>query len=83
MNEDLRVPSSIQKFNTEVGLHPTQKPVTLFEYLIKTYTKEGDLVLDNCAGSCTTGVACENTNRRWLCIEKELQYCKIGKQRLC
>ena len=82
LNEDLRVPSSIQKFNTEVGLHPTQKPVALFEYLIKTYTNEGDLVLDNCAGSGTTGVACKNTNRNYILIEKEQEYIDIINKRL-
>jgi len=52
-------------------LHPTQKPVALFEYLIKTYTNEGDLVLDNCAGSGTTAIACINTNRDYILIEKD------------
>lgn len=56
------------------GFHPTQKPVALFEYLIRTYTNEGDLVLDNCAGSGTTAIACENTGRRWVCIEKDDEY---------
>ena len=56
------------------GIHPTQKPVALFEYLIKTYTNEGETVLDNCAGSGTTAVAAENTNRRWICIEQEPEY---------
>ena len=50
--------------------HPTQKPVKLFEYLIKTYTNEGDIVLDNCAGSGTTAIACMNTNRKYILIEK-------------
>jgi len=63
-------------------LHPTQKPVALFEYLIKTYTNENDLVLDNCAGSFTTAIACENTNRNWICIEKEQSYCEIGIKRI-
>jgi len=56
------------------GFHPTQKPVALFEYLIRTYTNEGDLVLDNCAGSGTTAIAAENCNRRWVCIEKDADY---------
>jgi site-specific DNA-methyltransferase (adenine-specific) len=64
------------------SVHPTQKPVTLFEYLIKTYTNEGDLVLDNCAGSGTTGVACKNTNRSYILIEKEPEYIKIIEERL-
>lgn len=64
----------LEIINGERGLHPTQKPVELFEYLIKTYTNEGDLVLDNCAGSGTTGIACLNTKRDYLMIEKEEKY---------
>lgn len=82
LNESLRVPSSIQKFNTEVGFHPTQKPVALFEYLIKTYTNEGDLVLDNCAGSGTTGVAARNTGRNYILMEKEQEYIDVINKRL-
>ena len=63
-------------------LHPTQKPVALFEYLIKTYANEGNLVLDNCAGSGTTGVACKNLNRNYILIEKEPEYIKIINERL-
>ncbi len=63
-------------------VHPTQKPVALFEYLIKTYTNEGDLVLDNCAGSGTTGAACRNLNRNFILIEKEPRYIEIIKNRL-
>jgi len=63
-------------------LHPTQKPVALFEYLIKTYTNEGDLVLDNCAGSGTTAVACINTKRNFILIEKEPEYVDIANKRL-
>lgn len=63
-------------------LHPTQKPVALFEYLIKTYTNEGDLVLDNCAGSGTTGVACKNTGRNYILMEKEQEYIDIINKRL-
>lgn len=80
-----RYPRSIQVFSTDTqnsSLHPTQKPVALFEYLIKTYTNEGDLVLDNCAGSFTTAIACENTNREWICIEKDEKYCNIGLERI-
>ena len=80
--DELRFPSSWQKFNCEVGLHPTQKPVTLFEYLIKTYTNEGDLVLDNCAGSGTTAIACLNTNRQFILIEKEEKYYDKAIQRI-
>ena len=79
---ELRVPSTWQKFNTEVGLHPTQKPVALMEYLIRTYTQEGDTVLDNCAGSFTTGVACLNTNRSFIGIEKDPEYFRIGSERM-
>jgi len=64
------------------NIHPTQKPVALFEYLIKTYTSVGDTVLDNCAGSFTTAVACENLKRNWICIEKETEYCEIGRKRI-
>lgn len=78
----LRVPSSIQKFNVEVGLHPTQKPVALFEYLIKTYSNPGEMILDNCAGSGTTGVACLNTRRKAILIEQEEKYIKIINTRI-
>ena len=71
----------IQKYNQE-GQHPTQKPVALFEYLIKTYTNEGDTVLDNCAGSGTTGVACIRTNRNYILIEKEQKYVDIIVERI-
>ena len=63
-------------------IHPTQKPVALFEYLIKTYTNEGDTVLDNCAGSGTTGVACQNLKRNFILIEKEPEYVAIAENRL-
>jgi site-specific DNA-methyltransferase (adenine-specific) len=63
-------------------LHPTQKPVSLFEYLIRTYTDEGDCVLDNCAGSGTTGIACLNTNRRFILIEKDPHYCEVARKRI-
>lgn len=63
-------------------VHPTQKPVALLKYLIKTYTNEGDLVLDNCMGSGSTGVACVNTNRRFIGIEKDDKYFEIAKNRI-
>ena len=63
-------------------LHPTQKPTELFEYLIKTYTNEGDIVLDNCIGSGTTAVACKNTNRHFIGIELDKGYCEIARKRL-
>jgi site-specific DNA-methyltransferase (adenine-specific) len=64
------------------SLHPTQKPEALCEYLIKTYTNEGELVLDNCAGSGTTGVACKKTGRNYILIEKEEKYVEIAKKRI-
>ena len=80
---ELRVPSSWQKFNTDTsGLHPTIKPVELFEYLIKTYTNEQDLVLDNTMGSGTTCLAAKNLNRQYIGIEKEEKYFNIAKERL-
>jgi len=76
-------PKNLLKFKLDsVKLHPTQKPVKLFEYLIKTYTNEGDLVLDNCAGSGTTGVACKNLKRNFILMELEEEYCKIARTRL-
>jgi site-specific DNA-methyltransferase (adenine-specific) len=79
-------PISIQEFSIagyRTGrLHPTQKSTELCEYLIKTYTNEGDLVLDNCAGSGTTGVACKNLNRNYILIEKEPEYIDIINKRL-
>lgn len=64
------------------GLHPTQKPVELFEYLIKTYTDEGDIVLDNCIGSGTTAIACINTNRQYIGFEIERKYFDIANKRV-
>lgn len=81
----LRNPRSVQYFITaesEGKLHPTQKPIALIEYLIKTYTKEGETVLDNCAGSGTTGIGCLNTNRNYLMIEKEEKYYTIIGERI-
>jgi len=79
-------PLSIQEFgigNMRTGrLHPTQKPTALLEYLLKTYTNDGDMVLDNCLGSGTTAVACERLYRRWIGIEIEEKYCAIAKQRI-
>lgn len=79
---ELRVPRSIQKFNTEVGLHPTQKPVALLEYLIKTYTQENETVLDFTMGSGSTGVAAKNLNRSFIGIELDENYFKIAKERI-
>jgi site-specific DNA-methyltransferase (adenine-specific) len=70
----MKFPKSIIEFpkhSSQMGLHPTQKPIALFEYLIKTYTDENQIVLDNTAGSGTTAIAAINTNRKWVCIEKK------------
>lgn len=79
-------PKSVLKFNSVANsfgkLHPTQKPVALMEYLIKTYTNEGNTVLDNCMGSGTTGVACKRLNRQFIGIEKEKQYFDIAVKRM-
>ena len=76
-------PRSIIEVKSDTAkVHPTQKPVALMEYLIKTYTNEGELVLDFAAGSGTTGVACKNLNRNFILIEKESKYCKIAKERI-
>lgn len=79
---DLRHPRSIQRFNRERGLHPTQKPVALMEYLIETYTEPGDTVLDCCMGSGTTLVAARNLGRRAVGIEIERDYCEVAAERL-
>ena len=82
---DQYYPRSVQYYDNadrKNKVHPTQKPVALFEYLIKTYTNEGDLVLDNCAGSFTTAIASENLKRNWICIEREAEYCEIGRKRI-
>ena len=78
-------PRSILEFsnaNQKDKLHPTQKPVALFEYLIKTYTNPGELVLDHCMGSGTTGVACKNLNRKFIGIELDENYFNIAKERI-
>ncbi len=77
-----RYPKSIYKCHKENGLHPTQKPVALMEYLIKTYTNEGETVLDFTMGSGTTGVACKNLNRNFIGIELDKEYYEIAKQRI-
>lgn len=83
-NNGFRYPSSILKIknNSNAKLHPTQKPVDLCEYLIKTYTNDGDTVLDNCMGSGTTGVACKHLNRNFIGIELDPNYFKIAKNRI-
>ena len=83
VNDGERYPLTVQRFNYDKKkLHPTQKPVTLFEYLIRTYTNEGDLVLDNCIGSGTTAVARINTKRNFIGIEIEEKYYKITLERI-
>lgn len=75
-----RYPRSVLLFSSDKQkscLHPTQKPLSIMEYLVKTYTNEGDVVLDNTAGSGTTGIACINTNRKYILIEKEKKYYDI------
>ena len=81
-NDGDRHPTTVQYFPNETGLHPTQKPAALFEYLIRTYTHPGELVLDNCAGSGTTGVAALNTGRLATLIEREPEYCDIIRRRI-
>lgn len=78
-------PKSIMEFsnaNQKGKVHPTQKPVALLEYLIKTYTNEGEVVLDNCMGSGSTGVACVNTGRNFIGIELDENYFNIAKNRI-
>ena len=79
---ETRCPSSVQDVKVERGHHPTQKPVALMEYLIKTYTNEGDTVLDFTMGSGTTGVACVNTGRNFIGIELDPDYFAIAEQRI-
>jgi DNA modification methylase len=81
---DKLLPKQLVYFSREQRgkVHPTQKPVALVEYLIKTYTNEGDLVLDNCMGSGTTGVACKNLNRNFIGIELDAEYFKIAEKRI-
>ena len=75
-------PKSIHTFSRVSGNHPTEKPLDLLEYLVKTYTNEGDMVLDNTMGSGTTGVACKNTNRNFIGIEKDENYFEIANKRI-
>jgi site-specific DNA-methyltransferase (adenine-specific) len=77
-----KFPESILLYPRERGFHPTQKPVALMEYLIRTYTNEGDTVLDNCMGSGTTGVACVNTGRHFIGIEQDPNYFQIASNRI-
>lgn len=83
---DEKYPTSIiaisKEHKTGSFFHPTQKPVALLEYLIKTYSNEGETILDNCMGSGSTGVACVNTNRNFVGIELDKQYFDIAKKRI-
>jgi site-specific DNA-methyltransferase (adenine-specific) len=87
-DNELKFPSSVIRINgvfnrsAEKAAHPTQKPVALFEYLIRTYTNEGETVLDSCVGSGTTPVACMNTNRHYIGFEKDPGYFAIAQKRI-
>ena len=84
VNDGKRYPRSVVKFSNDNhgSLHPTQKPIELFESLIKTYTNEGDVVLDNTAGSGTTAIACLNTNRHFIVMEQDQKYYEIMCNRI-
>lgn len=83
VSEYTNYPFDVLQFDSEgKPVHPTQKPVALLEYLIKTYTNEGDVVLDNCMGSGSTGVACVNTNRNFIGIELDKNYFDIAQKRI-
>lgn len=84
-NNGLFYPKTVLEFsnvNQHKNIHPTQKPVELIEYLIKTYSNEGDLILDNTAGSMTTAIAAINTNRNFICIEKDEKFFQLGIERV-
>ena len=82
VNDGFRFPVSVLEFNMEIGFHPTQKPIPLLQYLIKTYTVEGERVLDFTMGSGSTGVACKALNRKFIGIELDDKYFDIAKQRI-
>lgn len=83
IQEWINYPRTVQKFASDInGNHPTQKPVALFEYLIRTYTQPGDLVLDPTVGSGTTAVAARNTNRRYIVGDTSAEYYEIARERL-
>lgn len=86
INEGYRYPITIldfpQKWRRQDQVHPTQKPVALLEYLVRTYTNEGDTVLDNCIGSGSTAVACIHTGRNFIGFESSADYCRIAQQRI-
>lgn len=83
IQEFTNYPTTVLQFNkVQKAVHPTQKPVPLLEYLIQTYTNDGEIVLDNCMGSGSTGVACVNTNRNFTGIELNKEYFNIAKERI-
>lgn len=83
VNDGVRYPNNVLKFSSDKKkIHPTQKPVALLEYLIKTYTNENDIVLDNCMGSGSTGVACIKTGRKFVGIELDNEYFDLAKRRI-
>ena len=83
LSDGRRFPCNVINFNSvQRTVHPTQKPVELCEYLIKTYTDEGELVVDICAGSGTTAAACIHTNRRFICFENAPQYFALANERI-
>lgn len=80
-----RYPKSVWKFATDKqksALHPTQKPVALIKELINTFSNPGDLILDNCCGSGTTGVGCVETARNFICIDNDMEFFEISKERI-
>lgn len=83
ISDGRRYPVSVQKFNKDkIKIHPTQKPVALFEYLIKTYSNEGEVILDNCSGSGTSAIAAINLNRQWICMEQDEKYYNESVKRI-
>ena len=82
VNDGSRHPLTVQTFKKDKGLHPTQKPVALFEYLIQTYTIEGETILDNCMGSGTTAIAAINTNRNFIGFELDETYFNLANERI-
>ena len=83
INNGQYFPSDLLQIDEDaLSIHPTQKPVALFECLIRTYTNENELILDNCSGSGTTAIACMNTNRRFICIERDETYHRKSLERL-
>ena len=81
-SDGTRFPKTVLQFGQERGLHPTQKPVSLMEYMIRTYSNENDVVLDSTMGSGTTGVACKKANRNFIGIEKDKAYFDLAKKRI-